>query len=302
MELRHLRYFVAVAETENVSRAALKLHVSQPALSRQIRDLEGELGFLLFKRSAKSVQLTDAGRVLLEESRAVLQRVEDGVKAARAAATGESTELHVGYAPSLTVRILPPTLRAFQTAMPQVRVRLHDLSTEEMLSGLREGRLQLAFTVRPSNGALRGLHFEELTQDPLRLAVALNHPLARRRTVTRAEAAREPFIVYSRKDYPDYAELLAAVFAPTRARLRISEELDGVSSLISAVEVGGGVALMPDSLGCIAGERLKLLPLTPEPTPIRIGLISVRAKASPGSREFARCAAKAVLEQGRPLR
>ena len=172
MELRHLRYFVAVAEAENISRAALKLHVSQPALSRQIRDLEDELGFLLLERSAKSVRLTEAGRVFLAESRAVLQRVEDGVKAARVVATGVGGELHVGYAPTLTVRILPPTLRAFQAAMPTLRVKLHDLSTEEMLVWLREGKLQFAFTVRPSPGTLRGLSFKEVTSDSLRLAVA----------------------------------------------------------------------------------------------------------------------------------
>src|SRR5882672_6542076 len=102
MELRHLRYFVAVAETENVSRAALKLHVSQPALSRQIRDLEDELGFLLLERSAKSVRLTEAGRTFLTETRAVLQRAEDAVSAARAKAGGMSGEIQVGYAPSLT--------------------------------------------------------------------------------------------------------------------------------------------------------------------------------------------------------
>src|SRR5437764_1621204 len=117
MELRHLRYFVAVAEEENVSRAALKLHVSQPGLSRQIRDLEDELGFLLLRRSAKSVRLTEAGRVFLKEARAVIQRAADGVEAARAVATGGGGEIHVGYAPSLTARILPPTLRAFQAAM-----------------------------------------------------------------------------------------------------------------------------------------------------------------------------------------
>lgn len=134
MELRHLRYFVAVAETENVSRAALTLRVSQPALSRQIRDLEEELGFLLLARGAKSVRLTDAGRLFLTESRAVLRRAEEAVKAARDIATGGSGEIHIGYAPTLTARILPPTLRAFQAATSGVRVKLHDLSTEEMLS------------------------------------------------------------------------------------------------------------------------------------------------------------------------
>src|SRR5204863_6182 len=107
MELRHLRYFIGVAEEENVSRAALKLHVSQPALSRQIRDLEEELGFLLLERSAKSVRLTEAGRAFLTEARAVLQRAEDAVKAARAIATGGRGELHVGYAPSLTCTAEP---------------------------------------------------------------------------------------------------------------------------------------------------------------------------------------------------
>jgi DNA-binding transcriptional LysR family regulator len=116
MELRHLRYFVAVAETENVSRAALRLHVSQPALSRQIRDLEEEIGFLLLARTAKSVRLTAAGRTFLADARVVLQRVEEAVEAARAVATGQHGELHVGYAPSSTVRILPPALRAFQAA------------------------------------------------------------------------------------------------------------------------------------------------------------------------------------------
>jgi DNA-binding transcriptional LysR family regulator len=105
MELRHLRYFIAVAEEENVSHAALKLHVSQPGLSRQIRDLEDELGFSLLQRSAKSVRLTEAGRVFLTEARAVVQRVAEGVAAARAVATGGRGEIHIGYAPSLTARL-----------------------------------------------------------------------------------------------------------------------------------------------------------------------------------------------------
>src|SRR5215468_9270379 len=136
MELRHLRYFVAAAEAQNVSRAALKLHVSQPALSRQIHDLEEELGFALFERSAKSVRLTEAGKTFLTEARAVLKRAEEAANTARTVATAGCAELHVGYAPSPTARIMPPALRAFQAQYPKVRVRLHDLSTEEMLAGV----------------------------------------------------------------------------------------------------------------------------------------------------------------------
>src|SRR5207247_10774190 len=114
MELRHLRYFIGVAEEENVSRAALKLHVSQPALSRQIRDLEDELGFSLLERSAKAVRLTDAGRVFLAEARGVLQRTDAAVKAARTIAAGGRGEIHGGYGPSLTARLLPRTVRGLQ--------------------------------------------------------------------------------------------------------------------------------------------------------------------------------------------
>src|SRR6059058_4468768 len=131
MELRHLRYFVAVAETENVSRAALKLHVSQPALSRQIRDLEDEIGFCLLERTAKSVRLTDAGRAFLSDARALLQQAYEAVKKARAIASAEPTELKVGYSPAATARILPAILRAYQRVMPKAHVKLHDWSNEE---------------------------------------------------------------------------------------------------------------------------------------------------------------------------
>jgi len=286
MELRHLRYFAAVAEAENVSRAAPKLHISQPALSRQIRDLEDELGFPLFERSAKSVRLTDAGRVFLTETRAVLQRADEAVRAARAVATGGPGELRMGYAPTLTARFLPVALRAFQTAMPGMRVRMQDLSTAEMLARLRDAKLDLAMTARPSTAALRGLRFEELTRDHLRLAVAPKHPLARRRVVTLDEAVREPWVAFSRQEYPDYHELLAAVFAKPKDRPRIAKELDGVSSLIAAVEAGSGIALMPESLSCIAGPRLRLLPLTPAPAPLQVGVVSLKNGLTAAAERF----------------
>ncbi len=290
MELRHLRYFIGVAEAENVSRAALKLHVSQPALSRQIRDLEEELGFALLQRSAKSVRLTEAGRAFLTEARAVLARAEEAVSRARSVAHGARGELHVGYAPSLTARILPPTLRAFQAQSPNVRVRLHDLSTEEMLGGLREGKLQLAFVVRLPRAMLRGLQFEEVARDNLCLAVAPKHPLAKRRTVTLEEAAREPLVTYNRKDYPDAHELLTAMFARIKSKPRIAEEHDSVSSLIAAVEAGAGVAVALQSLVCTAGPRLRLIPFSPGPEPIVIGAAWSKDGLNATAEQFLKCA------------
>lgn len=294
MELRHLRYFIAAAETENVSRAASKLHVSQPALSRQIRDLEEELGFPLFERSAKSVRLTEAGKAFLAEARAVLQRSEQAVAAARAIADGGRTELHVGYAPSPTVRIMPATLRVFQAQSPNVRVRLHDLSTEEMLTGVREGKLQIAFLVRPGRSLLRGLHFEELARDTMCLAMSPDHSLARRRSVTLEQAVREPLVIFSPKEYPEYLEYLQAMFAPIKAKPKIAEEHDSSASLIAAVESGTGVAVVPQSFSCFTGPRLKLLPLSPTPEPIIIGGVWSKDGAAPAAEKFWACAREAV--------
>lgn len=293
MELRHLRYFVAVAELENVSRAALRLHVSQPAVSRQIRDLEEELGVGLLVRSAKSVRLTDAGRSFLGDARSVLQRADLAVKNARAAASGRNGELNVGYAPTPTARMLPLLLRAFQAEMPGVRVRLHDLSTEEMLSGLRKGSLQVALLVRPSKAMLRGLTFVDIARDPASVAVPPGHPFARQRSVSVRQLSAEPLVAYNRKLYPEYHRRLVDLFKSVGKRPRIVEEHEGGASMVAAVEAGYGLALTTRSLGCSVGARLKILPITPEPPPIIVGAAWVKDRANPALRLFVDCATAA---------
>src|SRR6267378_2949453 len=194
MELRHLRYFVAVAEEQNVSRAAMRLHISQPPLSRQIWGLEDELGIALFDRGSKPLGLTEAGRVFLIEARTLLQRAEDAVQMAKAVAGGERGEIHVGYAPSLTVELLPRALKYFRESNPGVRVQLHDLSTQEMLHGLRDGKLHVALLVQASPKALAGLVFEELQRQPVCVVMHPAHPLARERRVGLEQIAQERLI------------------------------------------------------------------------------------------------------------
>jgi LysR family transcriptional regulator, benzoate and cis,cis-muconate-responsive activator of ben and cat genes len=296
VELRHFRYFVAAAEAENVSRAATRLHVSQPALSRQIRDLEEELGFPLFERGAKSVRLTEAGKVFLTEVRAVLQRADEAVTTARATAVGGRTELQVGYAPSPTARIMPPTLRAFQARFPKVRVRLHDLSTDEMVTAVREGTLQLAILVHPNNALIRRLKFRELTRDAMCLAVPPTHAMARLGTARLADVARMPLLVLSRKEYPEYLEYLDELFSRVKARPTIAEEHDSASSLIAAIESGAGLAVVPESFSCSAGPRLKLLPISPAPEPIVIGALWSERYFTATAEEFWKCASAAAME------
>ena len=290
MELRHIRYFIAAAEVENISRAALKLHVSQPALSRQIHDLENEIGFPLFHRSAKSLRLTEAGRVFLNEARSVIQRTEQAVEAARAVAVGQQKEIHVGYAPSLTLQILPRALRTFQEQLPDVRIALHDLSTDEMISLLREGGLHVALVARPMPGMLQGLQFDELASYPMCLAIAPKHPLARKRTITLEQALSSPLIVYNQKDYPEYHKQLEKIFAGVGKKPSIAEEHDGVTSLIAAVEAGRGFALVPGCLACMVGPRLKLVPIAPALEPVTVGIAWRKEDLSLVAGKFVECA------------
>lgn len=271
MELRHLRYFVVVAEEQNVTRAAERLHVSQPPLSRQIHDLEEELGVELFRRTAKSLALTEAGKIFLNEARAVLLRVDKAVETVRTVAQGDRGRLRIGYAPSLTVELLPKALRLFERERPGVRVSLHDLSTEECVQWLTARKLDVALTVRPSRPGMRGLTFEKLVTYPLCCAVGAAHPLAKKRSVGLAQLRQERFMVYSREDYPEYFDWLSGLFKPHPFDPCRVEEYDSATGLITAVEAGRGVAIVASSLRCLAGPRLKLLPLRPQLPPLVVG-------------------------------
>ncbi len=273
MELRHLKYFVAVAEEQNITRAARRLRVSQPPLSRQIRDLEEELGVALLARSPKSVRLTEAGQVFLLEARAVLARAEEATLTVRAVASGRRGEIHIGYAPSLTVELLPRALREFQEKNPGVRVTLHDMSTEEMLAGLREGRLHLALMIQLPRKVLGGLRFDELRRYAVCVAAHPAHPLARSRGVSLRAVARERLIGYTRRDYPEYYEFVKDQFAPLGILPELAEEHDSATSLVASIEAGRGLALVPQSFSCFAGARLKLMLIQPALPPLIVGAV-----------------------------
>jgi DNA-binding transcriptional LysR family regulator len=285
MELRHLRYFVIVAEEQNVSRAARRLHVSQPPLSRQIRDLEEELGLALFQRTAKSVTLTEAGKCFLSEARAVLLRAEAAVQKVRTMVKGDRGELRIGYAPSLTTEMLPTALRRFEQESPGSKVSLHDLSSEECLQKLTVGKLDLALTVPPQRSAMRGLHFEKLSSHPIACALPSSHRLARRRSLRLTELQSEKFLVYARQDYPEYHEVLDKVFRTASFTPRAMEEYDGVTGLISALVAGRGVAMVPTSIKRLAGTCLKLIPLTPPLPPVIVGALFAK-EATPLVQRF----------------
>lgn len=287
MELRHLRYFAAVAELLNFTKAAAQLRVAQPALSRQIRDLESELGVPLFERNSRFVRLTDAGAAFLIDARDVVSRADAAARTVHAFATGERGEVRVGYAPSLTSEVLPQALRAFETHCPRVRVTLRDLSGQEMLQGLREGRLDASLTVEPPAKQMRGLAFVRLRSYAVCVAVNRSHRLARTKLVDLAALRGERLIVYSRAEYPDYHGWLNAVLeGAIRDALASGEEHDNGSSIVAAVEAGRGVAIVPSVFSSVAGQRIVFRELCPSPEPLVVGLAHHRRHLGPAARQF----------------
>jgi DNA-binding transcriptional LysR family regulator len=290
-----LRYFVAVAEMRNLSRAATQiLHVAQPSLSRQIRDLEEDIGVRLLERDAKGIRLTDAGRAFLDEARAILKYTNEAVLKTRAIGGKRETELHVGDFPLVAGRIMPQILRNYQKAMPDVRVQLHDWPVEKEIAAVRDGQLQLAIIIPPLTGDWRRqLRFDELMSLRVCLAVSSDHPFARRKAVSLAEAARQPFIGLLHEEYPQHRVYVDAIFGRVKDKPRFVEEQDGWADLFSAVDAGRGVAIASDAFDYPFRNRVRLLPLTPEPKRALLGVISRKGRLSPAAETFSLCAREA---------
>jgi len=287
MELRHLRYFLAVGEALNFTKAAAQLRVAQPALSRQMQDLEDEIGVDLLRRSPRGVTLTAEGKLFLEEVRELLKRADESVEKVRALARGEYGELPIGYAPSPTVEILPPALAAFQKAVPRVKVLLHDLSSDELIAGLRKGTLELAVTVQPTGDQTAGIEFEVLRTYPLYVALTAAHPFARLKSITLEELAAEPLVAFRRKDYPESYDNLNRIFATIQAKPRIAMECDSASSLITEVEAGRGIALSTTIFKLVTGTRLLYRPLTGTTEALSVGIArATKGDVTPAGEKF----------------
>ena len=286
MELRHLRYFVTVAEERGITKAAARLNVSQPPLSRQIRDLEDELQVPLLDRSAKQIELTPAGKMFLRDARAVLQRMDDAVRRVRSLPQGAMGEIRVGYSPSPTTELLPRVLKTFRKMHPKTRVVLLDLASNEILAGLKARQLDVAIVIEPPLKKGSGLVFEALQQMPIGVMVSNDHEFARRRSVTLDEVLGEPVVAFIRKGYPDYHHWLKGVIQFAKRRPRIVASADGATSLMAAVESGQGIAFGPPAYAIIAGKRAKFVPIKPAAPPIKLGALTRTGRSTPLMQAF----------------
>jgi DNA-binding transcriptional LysR family regulator len=303
MELRHLRYFVALAEELHFSRAARRLGISQPPLSQQIQALELSLNAPLFERTNRRVELTEAGRALLVEARATLDQAERAATIVGRAQRGEIGELRIGFAPSAPL-IAPftATVLAFRKAAPGVRLVLGEQVTTEQIDALLERRLHIGFIRSPSEPDLpETIVAIELHREPLVAFMRADHPLARGRTVPLKALANEPFIFFPRSHGTSLYDQVLALCRKAGFTPRIDQEARGNATILGLVAVGLGVSILPESLRGIAVANTACRPLSPAGVPTSMWLIHRRHDQSPASEAFVALAtANRQPKTGRP--
>jgi DNA-binding transcriptional LysR family regulator len=249
MELRHLRYFVAVAEELHFRRAAERLHMSQPPLSQQIRRLEEDVGATLLVRNQRRVELTAAGQAYLARARDILAAVEDAAREARRVQRGEVGRLDVGFVGSAMYSVVPELLRAFRERFPDVGLHLRELGTTEQLRRLEDGRLDVGF-LRPP-GPRAGLSIETVLLEPVVAALPEDHPLAAAPELRIEDLAGEPLVLMTRAGAPGLRDALRAL-TNGLGDDAIVQEVTEMQTLVGLVAAHVGVSLVPQSLRALA--------------------------------------------------
>lgn len=262
MELRHLRYFVVLAEELHFGRAARRLAISQPPLSVAIRQLEESVGARLFERNSKEVHLTPAGEALQASARALLRQAEEAALEARDVSQGSAGRLRIGFVGAMLYRGLPQALRKFQAKHPAVRVTLAELNSGEQIAELLHDRLDFGFVHTSRMPA--ELRHALLVSESFVACVPVGHRLARRRTVPMASLRDEPFVLFSRSASPDYHERILAICADAGFRPEVRHEVRHWLSVVSLVSQGMGVALVPSALHHAALRGAAFRPLDEE--------------------------------------
>ena len=248
MELRHLRYFIAVAEELHFGRAAERLGISQPPLSQQIQALEEEIGARLFERTNRRVELTDAGRLFLDESRQVLAQVDKAVLLARRAPLAELGELKIGFTSSAPfTSTIPSSIHAFRKAYPDVHLDLQEMSSRQVLKALLEESLQVG-VIRPL-ALPDAVHWVELFREPLVAVLRADHPLAAGSEdgLAIAALAEEPFVFFPRSYGTGLYDQVIALTRQAGFSPRIAQEASEAMTIIGLVSAGLGVSILPAS-------------------------------------------------------
>lgn len=282
MELRHLRYFVAVGEEQHYGRAAQRLHVAQPALSRQIQDLEEELGFRLFVRLPRGVKLSAAGKLFLDDSRRILQQVNGAAARAARVARGQSGTLRIGFTENSSWHgVVPNSLRRFRERLPDAELQLHPASSVDQVEDIRSGRVDAGFVFNlPRND-------EELDQLPVAMqhvevAVPKGHALGSIKKLRLRDLVDAPFVWFPRRDAPAlYDRLMHECYRGGLKSPRIVQEAANEATILSLVSCGMGVGWVNETARWRCPKQVAILSVTDLNMPLPMALAWRRDNTSP---------------------
>ena len=279
MELRQLRYFVAVAEELHFRRAAERLHISQPPLSQQIRALEDELGFALLERTRRRVQLTPAGEAFLRDARAILSELEGAVTTARRIDAGQTGRLRVGFVGSALLSIVPGTVERFRSSRPGIAIELRERSTFDQLRAVSAGVIDVGL-VRPPIEGEADLRAETVLRERTVAALPAAHPLAALARVPLRRLGAEPLVLFPRAQAPGFHDLLIGALADRGAGPRVIQYAPEMLTIIGLVAAGTGVSLVPASVSRLALDGVAYRPVSGAP---RSELVAITRAADDSS-------------------
>ena len=263
MELRHLRYFVAVAEDLSFTKAAGKLHLAQPSLTRQIHNLEEELGVRLLNRSKSKVALTEEGRSFLADARRILALTTESVLAVQRLSRGEVGQLNIAYLPNFDFELLPETLRAFRQTFPHIALNLFDLTPAEQLRALEARKIDLGFVGLPPPAAASAIEWESIAQHRTIVVLPAKHLLARKRHLNLGELETMFFVGMSEKTHPGFREWLNRTCQQAGFTPRVLQDAELEPALMTFVAEGLGVTLAQEHLKKLPHPGVSFRPLVP---------------------------------------
>jgi len=255
MEIRQIRYFVAVAEEENFSAASRRLHVSQPPITRQIQQLEAEMGVQLFDRHQKGVSLTPAGEAFLDEARQILTRLQVATERSRAAALGEIGSIEVGYFGSPIYSVIPDIVRKFRESHHNISVSLNPVNKRDQIEFIKDGSLHMGFGRYYPH--VEGIEVETVCYEQVMLAISASHSLAGKKTVSLSQLREERMIVFPKANRPSFADEVIRILRNSGFEPHVEHEAADLSTALALTASGLGICPVPDSIQQLAWPNIR---------------------------------------------
>jgi DNA-binding transcriptional LysR family regulator len=291
MEIRQIRSFLSVAETLHFGRSARLLHLSQPALSLQIKSLEDELGLELLKRNRQGTILTEAGRVFRDSAAIALEQLEAATRKAQWASSGKLGRIRIGFISTAGHEIVPNLMRRFHKLYPEVEFSLRNVLTSEQVEKIQNGALDVGFLRLPV-GQIDGVEITTVHSEPLVAVVPLNHDLARAKEVRLQDLRGETFVMYERSYAPGFHDFLISILSRAGVVPHVFQTAGEMPTLISLVDSGMGVALLPASAARVRDAKVVACTISDRLPPSQIGMIVSKTNDAPVVEKFCELARK----------